>query len=547
MVSWLHPRQLDTAFRVFISELFATFADRREREAWQPNDGPYRYDHLDELWLDYVADLGDGWNSTATVAGLLAADQLTPQHCDESLPHGRLLLMGGDQVYPVASRKEYRARLEAPYYSLHPRSPDDRPRELLALPGNHDWYDGLAAFSRLFLQQRWFAGWKTKQTRSYFVLQLPQRWWLVAVDSQLDNDIDTAQLQYLLHATRDLAAGDRVILMGAVPFWLEEDDERQLRHNMAFLTRELAEKRGAKVRLALAGDLHHYTRYQDKDGSQRITAGGGGAFLHGTAWLPKTVCDEDGNQWQQRASFPSACTSRLALRRLLLFPRFNPAFSFLFLGPLAALLLWSADAASHGILFGNVAQGGGATLRTLIATLPASPLFALALFGWYAGFILYADPPRMGPGWFRPGFRWLSGLLHATLQLLLAITVLGQVLLSRLLDLPGFLGTLAGLVAFNGLAGGLLFGAWTWLLYQLFGCHRDSAWSACRVEGWKNFLRIRIARDGSLSIYAIGVPQVCTRWVERRPTAGNEARVMPADGIPLAQRAQLVEKVVIRP
>ncbi len=531
---------------VVISGLFASFADRREREAWQPADGPYLHGNNDEIWIDYIADLGDGWNSTATMASLLAAEQLTPQGCEQALPHGRLLIMGGDQVYPSASASEYRARLEAPYYSVHPRSPDDQPRTLFALPGNHDWYDGLAAFSRLFLQQRWFAGWKTQQTRSYFVMQLPQRWWLVAVDSQLDSDIDTAQLQYLLHATRDLAVGDNVILASAVPFWLQDDGESQLRHNMAFLTRELAEKRGAHVRLALAGDLHHYTRYQNDDGAQRITAGGGGAFLHGTAWLPTQVCDEDQSRWQQEKTFPTAARSRLELWRLLLFPLFNPAFS-IFLGALASLLLWGADSASHGIFFGNASQGSVLTIYYLLATLPTSPLFALAFFGWFAGFIVYADSPRLGPTWFRQNFRFISGFLHAVLQLFVAIAVLSYVMPSRLFDLPGFLGVLLEMVLLIALIGGFLFGVWTWLLYQLLGCHRDTAWSACRIPDWKNFLRMHIAADGKLTVYVIGVPKVCVRWIERRPTASNSARAMPADGVSLNQRAVLIERVVIDP
>ena len=48
---------------------------------------------------------------------------------------------------------------------------------LYAVPGNHDWYDGLTAFLRLFARQRdaTIGGWRTRQSRSYFAVRLPGR------------------------------------------------------------------------------------------------------------------------------------------------------------------------------------------------------------------------------------------------------------------------------------------------------------------------------------------------------------------------------------
>jgi hypothetical protein len=49
-------------------------------------------------------------------------------------------------------------------------------RKLFALPGNHDWYDGLGAFDNLFCQNRdpllerngrRIGGWRCVQHRSY--------------------------------------------------------------------------------------------------------------------------------------------------------------------------------------------------------------------------------------------------------------------------------------------------------------------------------------------------------------------------------------------
>ena len=96
----------------------------------------------------------------------------------DPLPRGQLLVLGGDEVYPAASTEGYENRLEGPWRAAlpwtPPLDPDDpaHPR-LYAVPGNHDWYDGLTGFLRMFGQGRWIGGWRTRQTRSYFAVQLP--------------------------------------------------------------------------------------------------------------------------------------------------------------------------------------------------------------------------------------------------------------------------------------------------------------------------------------------------------------------------------------
>lgn len=59
------------------------------------------YDHLSEredLWFDFMADTGDGGNSSYAVARLLAQPsiQLTKDDSLLMLPRGDLLLIGGD-------------------------------------------------------------------------------------------------------------------------------------------------------------------------------------------------------------------------------------------------------------------------------------------------------------------------------------------------------------------------------------------------------------------------------------------------------------------
>ncbi len=59
------------------------------------------YDHLsekDDLWFDFMADTGDGGNSSYSVARLLAQPSIRITRDDSvlTLPRGNLLLIGGD-------------------------------------------------------------------------------------------------------------------------------------------------------------------------------------------------------------------------------------------------------------------------------------------------------------------------------------------------------------------------------------------------------------------------------------------------------------------
>ena len=109
-----------------------------------------------EFWFDYVADLGDGFDPTMAVGWHLGRDGIGSGEFGvgerlgdvpaTGLPRGRFLVMGGDEVYPYASDAGYQNQTAGPYAHALPRGATST---LLAIPGNHDWYDwhhGLAAF-----------------------------------------------------------------------------------------------------------------------------------------------------------------------------------------------------------------------------------------------------------------------------------------------------------------------------------------------------------------------------------------------------------------
>src|SRR5262249_42329257 len=167
---------------------------------------------------------------------------------------------GGDEVYPAASRTEYKQRLVRPYETALRKTGVPHPH-LFAIPGNHDWYDSLVSFSRLFCMKRWFAGWKTQQTRSYFAIKLPHGWWLLGTDVQLGSDVDAPQVEYFKKVAAHMADGDRVILCNAEPHWIysgiysDYDTTVYNEGNLAFLENHVLRK---GVSIFLAGDLHHY-------------------------------------------------------------------------------------------------------------------------------------------------------------------------------------------------------------------------------------------------------------------------------------------------
>ena len=274
-VPWLNPVLLaGTAVRVLLAELFGAYLDKRELQDALVAD---LYDERppagdpEEMWLDYVADLGDGFDGTYSIAYLLAQRELIVE--GTVLPRASAVVMGGDQVYPTASGTQYENRFKGPYRAALPEAPPDGPRPTLyALPGNHDWYDGLTAFLRLFarVEEGHIGGWRTRQHRSYFALRLPHRWWLFAIDVQFGAYLDEPQLRYFRQMATRLDPGDRVILCPPSPNWVHEPAAYT---TIDYFIRRILKPTGAEIRVIVAGDLHHYARYSHPE-RELITCGG---------------------------------------------------------------------------------------------------------------------------------------------------------------------------------------------------------------------------------------------------------------------------------
>lgn len=57
---------------------------------------------------------------------------------------------------------------------------------------------------------------------------------------------------------------------------------------------------------------------------------------------------------------------------------------------------------------------------------------------------------------------------------------------------------------------------------NVFGRHANEAFSALSIPHFKNFLRLRIAPDGTLTIFPIGLRKVPGKWKDNPDRTGPE-------------------------
>jgi hypothetical protein len=509
-VSWLSPRELlRSAVAVVLADIFGAYADKRElQQAGVFEQREFDHDDSDELWLDYVADVGDGFDATYSVASLIAPDELKVEGAPAPLPRGSVFVLGGDEVYPVADTDAYEQRTTRVYAAALP-SVDGPPPAMYAIPGNHDWYDGLTAFLRVFAQQQTIGGWDTAQRRSYFALRLPHRWWLLAVDIQLDTYIDLPQLAYFRAVARKMQPGDAVILCTAKPSWYSEDRGASLRRLSYFVSHVLGGT-GAAVRLVLSGDAHHYARYTcPSTGQTLVTAGIGGAYSSATHQLDDTLelaarldGDDAGPATYERAehTWPPQDVSRGMSWGVLKLPFRNFGFWALLGGVHAAFVA--------ALLTGNVLW---------------SAALVLLMLGGAVGF---AHPELTGLG---ASLRY--GLPHG-----LAHVALGTAAYRGVTALPEGWPQWAG-VAGVTLVAGFLAAELTALYLLLAGFLRanlNELFAAQAPEDHKGFVRIHLGPDGTLTVYPVGVERVCHRWQADPGGAPSDPWLVPID--PLGPR-----------
>lgn len=594
MVGWFDVTVLiDAAKRAVLSAIFGAYADRRlihastlnldRSKSQRPGFDAQSYigkSQNDGIWVDYVADLGDGFDSTYAIAHLIGKKELELGE-SRTLPRADVLVMGGDQIYPTPTREEYRKRFERPYDFAFP---DEEPRKnnkkhplLFMIPGNHDWYDGLTLFLAKYCRglktDNSFANWRMYQDRSYFAVQLSEDWWIWGMDTQLADDVDVPQAQYFTDVAKQLGPNAKVILCASVPTWLKADYEEE-HYRKAFgmgvdyistcIIKEHCET--AQIYAVISGDQHHYSRYVNEEYNINfITAGGGGAFLHPTHhlkdrihninWLrkttPLTLAKRNGaDDESDKACFPDRQKSRSIAWGILKFPFINKQFVWT-LGGAYLLLAWLMTLPMNS--FGSWGN--------LFWDLIVSPVTAFVFAVFFMALRKYADfsgkvkwlkkIPLLSPKNIAGG---LHAIAHTVLLVLLIpclITISNGVL--NLFDVtPDWFSNsywyvifLAEVWLIGGFLGGFIWGAYLFIASYCYAQHYNDAFSSMRLNSYKNFLRMHI-QDDKLTIYPVGVERVPERddWQEN-PKAqkynSNEPTVIAKNGV----EYRLIEEPIV--
>jgi len=528
MTGWFDPKVMaQSAAMLLTANIFGRHSDTRLIEALgsQPQDVFDYRGHAGDFWLDYVADLGDGWNSTHAVASAIAMESQLDTRA------GDVLVMGGDEVYPYPSRNAYARRTETPYGEAFARR-GHRP-DVFAIPGNHDWFDSLVAFSRAFCRpERGFAGCRTRQTRSYFALALPRDWWLLGVDLQLGADFDEPQLRYFRDVAARMGEAANIVLCVPEPQWVYEvtypDYEAYTSRTLDYFCNEVLQR---PVGVMLTGDLHFYRRYSDDAGHHRIIAGGGGAFLHPTH-QPHTPQVQDG--FTEQRCYPDRGTSSKLAWKNLLFPFINP-LACLLPGLVYALSAWLASSRLNLADVDTIGHAFTSSLRVAVR----DPLCGLWLLFVIAGLVFFTDTHSRA-------YRVLGGATHALAHLFAAL-VLAWIAMRFTTDTLGMTYgdplqlLLSGALVFatGGVVGGVVIGIYLLVSINVFGRHGNEAFSSLRGQDFKQWLRLNIDEAGVLTIRSMAIDRVPRRWKEEagRPVS-DDAR---ASGV------REVDRVSVRP
>ncbi|MFO0614838.1 MAG: hypothetical protein U0414_19780 [Polyangiaceae bacterium] len=473
------------------------------------------------VWFDYIADLGDDTDSMYAVAygcyvalaaptgdepdvGDVLRRHLGDGEARSVLPRGRFLFLGGDTAYHVADAVTITRRVRDPFEWAY----DDARRadpslaaaraRLYGIPGNHDWYNHLDGFAKVFRRQHAerieLRGFEPVQSASYVAIQLPHQWLLWGLDIYTGLDADQARYfgtlgpvpsRLVLCTPSPPRAFDSVDLADH-----HDESLAKLRIPRGYVDQGFGAE-GSRAQLDLSGDVHHYARYEGPArGYTSVVSGLGGAFHHPTFTKHGTL--------HAARRYPTRRRSIAAVGAHLLDPRtmlvgswfrafpviLGLVFGFAALGSRASQ--WSLRGALSWIPFvGRLAIPAGDAgdgVRSLASTLwilLAAACVGLAVWRFQAVTALHTQDPdrrialpdarvRFNPWkWFDPNRSyWVStALVVAAVAVVAVLPVLPFAPTSEhaILDVATWLlgvGALAGGFAFAFFAGGKGLSAW---------------------------------------------------------------------------------------
>ena len=381
---------------------------------------------------------------------------------------------------------------------------------------------------------------------------------------QLSHNIDLVQLEYFESIAEQMKKGDRIILCVPEPFWVKAIKYSRFKvkaiaqKEASILTLEnlFEQKAEAKIRAYIAGDLHHYRRFAHySDKTQKITAGGGGAFLHPTHDFKYDKLDlNKTNGFKFEKAFPCYECSKKLDKRNLWFQWNNPKFGIVtaLLYPLVAWLMHGEisqkQLAEHHHPISHLLTGSfwNEAWWTTVTSLIDMPLLTLVVVLLLLGLVFFTDSTSNLQ-------KWGGGILHGLCHMA-AIFFLGwaSYLLSNWAidarevqnpvyrNLVWFLFVMLVPAAVGFLIGPFIMGLYLYISLHWLGRHDNEAFSALRIEDYKNFLRMHIAEDESLTIYAYKIEKVPRNWAFDKKGGFYEPRDERYKG------AELIEKIELK-
>ncbi|WP_328549536.1 metallophosphoesterase family protein [Streptomyces sp. NBC_00366] len=348
-LSWLSPKTLWAARNGVLASWFGDPTGRtrsrwvaQRQAAGAPADKVIRREDADRFSFMVIGDTGEGDDPQyAVVPGFLKVGQGTD-----------FAVIASDVIYPVGSADDYATKFFRPYQDY--RAP------IYAIPGNHDWYEDLGAFMRVFcedapplapepaarpLTRAWARGllWhrprpkdgqrldEARQLRSepdqravqpgpYWAVDAgPVR--IIGIDTGLLGTIDAEQGAWLREVSKD--PRPKILITGS-PLYVDGEHHPCTIEGGNGTVDDIVRDPEHHYVAAIGGDIHNYQRYPVQvDGRtiQYVVSGGGGAFMHATHTIPRVdianVTEKDFRCYPLRGD-SLAFYSRLYGRRLRL-------------------------------------------------------------------------------------------------------------------------------------------------------------------------------------------------------------------------------------
>ncbi len=218
----------------------------------------------------------------------------------------------------------------------------------------------------------------------------------------------------------------------------------------------------------------------------------------------------------------------------IFFPFTNPGFGIL-TGTFYLITIWIVSSTFHFEFAHNVRGFFDQTLRAFLV----NPVAALWLGAVAAGFVFFTDTHSK---W----YKWLGGLTHFFMNLFsiayigLFATYINNTVFNEGV-ITGFIFIPIIVFALGWFFGSLNMGIYLTVSMNIFGRHDNEAFSALRIQDYKNFLRLNIDDEGTLTIFPIKIQKAARKWRFRKSGEADNSFIVPEDGsIP-----ELIEEPIV--